>query len=186
MVQATRQNLALAPRWVSRSAALPYLSNIAISPAKPGTYSASLMLNDQIHLREIELDDTHVLFPWVLVDDAHHTANVLAFRSAQNIQHLENCLHNPQQALAQNQGKSFVARWNLVITEIRVTPVESFWHDTVAMVTVCLNQELELNGIRIRENGSIVWPTAIDFLDLSLQDQIEAAIQKQRQASNRV
>lgn len=184
MVQTCSLSATTRPRWIQRPAALPYLSEPVLSPVRPQVAIASILLNEQICLREIELEmdgdsPSQIHLPWVLVDDQHHTSEVLAFRSKPCQNHLESCLRKPDSVHSNDPGVSFVARWNLVVTDVQINPVESFWHDVVAIAKVCLNQELELSGIRICNDGHIAWPSAIGFADSELQRQIESAILRQ-------
>lgn len=170
------------PRWVQRQAALPFLSEPVFTQVKPQVSEASILLNDQICLREIEMDAdaaVAIQYPWVLIDDEHHRGKVLSFRSENCNNHLDICLRHPETVRHPDHGTQLVARWNLVVTDVRITPVESFWYDVVAIASICLNQEIDLNGIRICNDGQIAWPNAVQIIDPALKKMLESAILKQ-------
>jgi len=174
------------PRWSSRTVTLPFLSDISLQPtSKKDLQLASLCVNDQLELHDIEVQgvaaqpkEIKALLPWVLVDDEHHIAPVLTFRSSQCAAHLLASVVAPLQETA-FKPEAVIAHWNLLVTDIRITPVEQYWHDTVAIIRVSLNNEMELNGIRLLQNNQLHWPLAIRFTDTSLQNMIEAAIMAQ-------
>lgn len=179
MVQTCTPITANRPRWIQRQAALPFLSEPVFQLVRPQVAEASILLNDQICFREIELEDAQsneIRYPWVLVDDEHHTGTVLSFRSESCRSHLESCLRHPEIVKHPDHGSQLVARWNLVVTDVKVTPVESFWHDVIAIASVCLNQEIDLNGIRIRNDGRVAWPNSVQVIDPNLKQMIESAI----------
>lgn len=182
MVQTYSPTVANRPRWIQRQAALPFLSEPVLTQVRPQVAEASILLNDQICFREIELEEPlegEIRYPWVLIDDSHHKGTVLSFRTETNQHHLETCLRHPEIVRYPDHGSSLIARWNLVVTQVKITPVESFWHDVIAMASICLNQEIDLNGIRIQNDGTIGWPNAIQIVDPSLKQMIESAILRQ-------
>jgi hypothetical protein len=175
------------PKWSVRSAAtLPFLSDLQLQPtAKLFTHFAQICINDQLVLQDIELQGSkesaseiqHKL-PWVLIDDEQHTAPVLQFRSEPCRAHLRNTLANAlkTQEIKPNHHE-MIARWKLFVSEVRITPVEHFWHDTTAIVQLCLNNEIEIQGIRVQENKILHWPNALSFVDPALCAMLEASIQ---------
>lgn len=154
---------------------LPLLDQIHRQPGKaPLTHQVSLCFNKQLTLQEIECNALgEVRYPWTLLDDQHRVGCVFSFRSLECQQYLQQRLFSED---SRPQAESYISQWNLIATEVHVTPVNSFWHDVHALVGVCLNHELDLFGIRLMSNGNILWPSSIHFEDTQLRHSIEEHI----------